>query len=142
MAAMGEQRPRAPAVVSPLEEGSSTPPLDPEAIGAAWAGGRSGWWRRWRVESPRAVLILASVIKFAVMLSGAMVLLPFFRVLEDAFCHRHFGDTSPGFIEEQRCKVPEVQKDLAFLMGWLMLVTGLVGEFEVGLDLRDLRLGA
>lgn len=122
---MGEQR---PSIVTPLDE-ASTPPLDPEANGAAWAAGRSPRWRRWRVESPRGILVLAAVIKFAVTLSGMMVLLPFLRVLEDVFCHRHFGDTSVGFIEEQQCKVPEVQKALAFLMGWLMLVTGLVGEF-------------
>lgn len=126
--AMGDQRSRTSSVVTSLEEGT-TPPLDPEANGAAWAGGRSRRWRRWRVESPRGVLVLATTIKFAVTLSGMMVILPFFRLLEDAFCHRHFGDTSPGFIEEKECKVPEVQKDLVFLMGWLMLVTGLVGEF-------------
>lgn len=119
---MGSQRPRTLSVA--MED---APPLDAEANGAAWAsGGRR--WRRWRVSSPRGILILATGIKFAVTLSGTMVMLPFLRVLEDLFCHRHFGDSSPGFIEENKCKVPEVQQGLAFLMGWLMLVTAVVGE--------------
>lgn len=116
----------------PPEDGT-TPPLDPEANGAAWAGGAARRWWRWRVSSPRGILILATVIKFAVTLSGMMIMLPFLRVLEDLFCHRHYGDSSPGFIEEKKCKVPEVQQDLAYLMGWLMLVTAVVGEWD-GLD--------
>ncbi|MBE3046132.1 hypothetical protein IMZ48_27060 [Candidatus Bathyarchaeota archaeon] len=123
---MGEQRPLSP-VATPLED-ASIPPFDPEASGAAWTDGGAKK-RQWGVSSPRGILMLATGIKFAVVLSGMMVMLPFFRVLEDAFCHRHFGDTSPGFIEEKKCKVPEVQQDLAYLMGWLMLVTAVVGEW-------------
>ena len=119
---MGEQRPLSP-LATPLEE-ASIPPFDPEA----WTDGGAKR-RRWCPSSPRGILMLATGIKFAVVLSGMMIMLPFFRVLEDAFCHRHFGDTSPGFIEEKRCKVPEVQQDLAYLMGWLMLVTAVVGEW-------------
>ena len=123
---MGEEAPRTP-VLTPLEDGVS-PALDPEANGPAWASRKR---RPWRVTSPRGVLVLATALKFAMTLSGMMVMLPFLRVLEDVFCHRHFGDTSPGFIDEKECKVPEVQNNLAFLMGWLMLVTGVVGEFCV-----------
>lgn len=115
------------------EYSSSTPstPLDPEANGAAWAPARRRCRWRWRVtvESPRGILILASLVKFAVVLSGMMIMLPLFRVLEDGFCHRHFGDTSPGFIEEKKCKVPEVQQGLAYLMGWILVVTAVIGEF-------------
>lgn len=114
----------------PLEDGGSeSPPLDPEVNGAAWASHTfSARRRRWRVSSPRGVLVLASVVKFGVMVCGTMSMLPFFRVLEDVFCHRHFEDSSPGFIEEKKCKVSEVQQSLAYFMGWLMLVMALVGE--------------
>lgn len=127
---MRAERPNAQEVATPLEDGGSeSPPLDPEINGAAWASQAfSTRGTRWGVSSPRGVLVLASVVKFGVMMCGTMAMLPFFRVFEDIFCHRHFKDWSPGFIEEKKCKVSEVQQSLAYFMGWLMLVTALVGE--------------
>ena len=127
---MRAERLHAQEVATPLEGcDSESPPLDPEINGAAWASHAfSARRRRWGVSSPRGVLILASVVKFGVMVCGTMTMLPFFRVLEDVFCHRHFKDTSPGFIEEKKCKVSEVQQSLAYFMGWLMLMLALVSE--------------
>lgn len=122
-----------PAAAALSDDGTDpSSPLDLEAAsGAAWASDAAPARRRWRVTSPRGTLILATIVKFAITLTGTMVMLPVFRVLEDVFCRRHFQDTSPGFIEEKRCKVAEVQQDLAYLMGWLMVVTGLVGESKI-----------
>ncbi|SPO06115.1 uncharacterized protein DNG_08804 [Cephalotrichum gorgonifer] len=128
----GTTRPVSPEIVVAPEvddDSSSRPttPLDPEANGVAWATGVSPGRRRWRVTSTRGVLLLATWVKFSVTLSGMMLLLPTFRLLEDIFCRRHLGYTGPDMIEESKCKGPEVQEDLAYLLGWLMLVMAIVG---------------
>lgn len=127
---MRAERPIAQEVATLLEDGGSeSPPLDPEINGAAWASQAFSTRRRiCGVSSPRGVLVLASVVKFGVTMCGTMSMLPLFRVFEDIFCHRYFNDSSPGFIEEKKCKVSEVQQSLAYFMGWLMLVIALVGE--------------
>jgi hypothetical protein len=85
--------------------------------------------KRWQVSSPKAVLRLTALFKFLIVISGTLIMLPFFRILEDVFCHRHFNDTSPGFLDERKCKDDGVQKNLAYFFGWFTLVNGIVGEY-------------
>lgn len=86
--------------------------------------------RPWQTSNPKNVIILLSVIKFVIVLSGMMMLMPMYRLLEDAFCHAHFGDDSDGLMDEMKCKVEEVQSGLAFLMGWFGLLNSLTRKCE------------
>lgn len=81
---------------------------------------------RWQVKSPRTVVYLAILIKFFTIASGMLLLVPLFRIIEDTICHVHYQDDSNDFIEEKRCKVPEVQARLAYLLGWLGLVSSVI----------------
>lgn len=82
----------------------------------------------WQVKAPRSIIIVATLTKFCIVLSGTMAMLPFFRVFEDALCHQHLNDTSPGFLDEKMCKGDEVQKSLAYFFGWFAFVNAIVGK--------------
>ena len=83
---------------------------------------------RWQITSPKAIVRLAALFKFVIVISGTLIMLPFFRILEDAFCHRYFNDTSPGFLDEKKCKDDGVQKNLAYFFGFFTVVNGIIGE--------------
>jgi hypothetical protein len=85
---------------------------------------------RWGVRSPKRIVILISFIKFAVVFSGMLLLLPTARLVEDMFCHIHYEDTSVDIIDEMKCKVDEVQSQLGYLYGWNSLITSLIGEYN------------
>lgn len=81
--------------------------------------------RPWQTSKPKTVIVLLSLVKFFIVLSGMLMMMPMYRLLEDAFCHAHFGDDSPGLMDEMKCKVEEVQSGLAFLMGWMGLLNSI-----------------
>ncbi|KAI6782389.1 putative membrane protein-like protein [Emericellopsis cladophorae] len=85
---------------------------------------------KWHVRSPRAIVLVIASINFVLVMSGLMLLLPVYRLIEDALCHAHYHDDSPGLIDEMKCKVDQVQSRLAFLLGWLGVV-GSVFNFIV-----------
>lgn len=80
----------------------------------------------WQVQSPLTIVILAAIAKFTLVASGMMILMPMYRLIEDAFCHRYYEDDSSGLIEEMECKVDEVQSPLAFMMGWSALLNAII----------------
>ena len=82
--------------------------------------------RSWQTSDPKTVIVLLAVAKFVIVLSGMLMMMPMYRLLEDAFCHAHFGDDSPGLMDEMKCKVGEVQSGLAFLMGWFGLLNSIM----------------
>ena len=82
---------------------------------------------RFQVRRPRAIVLTTALLKFILTCSGSMILLPIFRLLEDAFCHEFYGDDSPGMIDERKCKVDEVQRRLAYLGGWVAMMSAVVG---------------
>ncbi|RGP73028.1 mfs transporter [Fusarium sporotrichioides] len=82
---------------------------------------------RWGVHAPKRIVILVSFIKFAVVFSGMLLMLPTARLIEDMFCHIHYNDTSTDIIDEMKCKVDEVQSQLGYLYGWNGLVTSVIG---------------
>ncbi|KAF5007802.1 hypothetical protein FDECE_5885 [Fusarium decemcellulare] len=91
---------------------------------------------RWGVHSPRRIVLLVAIIKFTVVMSGMLLLLPSARLLEDLFCHLHYKDDSPDIIDEMKCKVDEVQANLGYLAGWNGLcnsIIGLVVAFPYGM---------
>lgn len=83
------------------------------------------WPRRaapWQASSRSTIVLLATAVKFCVVTSGMLLLMPMYRLIEDAFCHVHYEDDSPDLIDEMKCKVDEVQSPLAYIVGWFGLV--------------------
>lgn len=79
---------------------------------------------RWQVRSPRMIILLVAFSKFCIVCSGMLLLVPLFRLIEDAICHGYFEDTTPDLLDEMKCKADGVQARLATFLGW----SGLVGS--------------
>lgn len=82
--------------------------------------------RRWQVQSPKGIVTIVAFIIFSIVTSGMMLLLPIYRLIEDAFCHAYYKDDSLDLIEEKKCKVDGVQSRLVYLMGWLGLLNSII----------------
>lgn len=83
---------------------------------------------RWQAKSPDLIIFLVSVVKFCIVVSGMMIMLPVYRLIEDSICHVHYEDDSLEPIEEMKCKVDEVQTRLAVLLGWLSTSSSIIGN--------------
>ncbi|KAJ0161519.1 hypothetical protein CTA2_6085 [Colletotrichum tanaceti] len=79
-----------------------------------------------RVRSPRAIILLLALLKFAVTCKGMLLMMPLMRLIEDHICHRHYGRDPSEPIPEMECKVDEVQRDLAWMGGWHSLIGAVV----------------
>ena len=80
------------------------------------------WSRRLQVTSPPRILLILTLIMFILVVSGMMIMMPVFRIIEDAVCRAHYA-TPPGeTVDERLCKVDEVQSRLEYLGGWAALV--------------------
>lgn len=66
--------------------------------------------------------------KFIIVTSGMMMIMPMFRLIEDALCHHYYEDDSSDFMDEMKCKVYEVQSSLAYFMGWLGLLNTVISR--------------
>jgi hypothetical protein len=84
--------------------------------------------RPWQAQSQRAIVGLIVLVKFCLVSSGMLMLVPAYRLIEDAMCHAHYGDASDGLMDEMRCKVRPVQSRLAFTMGWITLLQSIISE--------------
>jgi hypothetical protein len=82
----------------------------------------------WQVKTPGSVVLLIAATKFFVILSAMIMVIPIYRLIEDALCHVYYKDDSNEMIEEMKCKVDEVQANLALLMGWLAVVGAVISE--------------
>lgn len=102
-----------------LSEVEDAEPPHPRLIRAA----------RWQVHSPRMIVFLAAFFKFCIVCSGMMLLVPLFRLIEDAICHGFFEDTSPDLLDEMKCKADGVQARLSTFLGWSGLVGSIVSTF-------------
>lgn len=112
---------------TPEDDIGSPEPEDLGSTRATHAAKRGFQSRRWQVTSPKAIVRLIVLFKFSIVLSGTLIMLPFFRILEDLFCHQYFNDTTPGFLDEKKCKEDGVQQSLAYFFGWLTVVNSVVG---------------
>lgn len=79
-----------------------------------------------RVRSPRAIILMLALLKFALTCKGMLLMMPLMRLIEDDICHKHYGRDPSELIPEMECKVDEVQKDLAWLGGWQSLIGAVV----------------
>ncbi|KAK4041221.1 general substrate transporter [Parachaetomium inaequale] len=94
-------------------------------------GDRNHGWRgldaRFQAQKRTPVVVLLAVLMFAVVTSGMLILIPIFRLMEDAVCHLHYDKPASEPIEERLCKVDGVQKELAFLGGIGAIINSVVG---------------
>ncbi|KAJ6438337.1 siderophore iron transporter mirB [Purpureocillium lavendulum] len=82
--------------------------------------------KRWQVKTPGAIVLLAATLKFCITSSGMLMLIPLYRLIEDAVCHAWYEDDGPDIIEEMKCKGDEVQSRLAFMLGWFGLFNSIM----------------
>ncbi|KAK0712462.1 major facilitator superfamily domain-containing protein [Lasiosphaeria miniovina] len=113
---------------APADEDSDDPtPASPSSRASTAGSGPDPGWRRFRAQKPRSIVALLTVVLFGVTLSGFLVVVPVFRLLEDAICHAHYGVPPDADVDEERCKVGPVQMQLARLSGWGALLSAVVG---------------
>ncbi|KAK4195137.1 major facilitator superfamily domain-containing protein [Triangularia verruculosa] len=80
-----------------------------------------------QAQNPSTIILLLSLLTFAIVTSGMMYMIPMFRLIEDAFCHLYYDKDPSELIEEHMCKVDGVQKELAYLGGISVMINSLVG---------------
>ncbi|KXH68412.1 hypothetical protein CSAL01_00285 [Colletotrichum salicis] len=79
-----------------------------------------------RARSPRTIILMLALLKFAITIKAMMLMLPMMRLIEDDICHKHYKTSPAEIIPEMKCKVDEVQKQLAWLSGWQSLIGAVV----------------
>lgn len=81
---------------------------------------------KWQIHSPTQIVLLLSVIKFLIVASGMLIVVPLYRLIEDMLCHVYYEDDSNDIIDEMECKVDEVQAKLAYMLGWFALLSSVI----------------
>ncbi|KXX82455.1 Major facilitator superfamily domain-containing protein 10 [Madurella mycetomatis] len=81
---------------------------------------------RFQAQKRTTIVVLLAILMFTVTTSGLMILVPMFRLMEDAICHDYYDKDRSEPIEERLCKVDGVQKELAFLGGWAVMINSIV----------------
>ncbi len=79
----------------------------------------------YQVRTSRSIIALIALIMFLLVFSACLALIPMARLLEDTLCRRYYDTTEP--VEESRCKVDEVQAELAWLGGLGPVIHSIVG---------------
>lgn len=82
---------------------------------------------RFQARNPSTIVLLLTILMFAITTSGMMFMIPIFRIVEDAFCHVYYEKDPSEPIDERLCKVDAVQGRLAFLGGVGAMVNSFVG---------------
>ncbi|KAK4166959.1 general substrate transporter [Cladorrhinum sp. PSN259] len=80
-----------------------------------------------QVQQNAKIIFLLATLMFLVTTSGMMLLIPIFRLVEDAFCHVYYEKDPSEPIEERLCKIDAVQKQLAYLGGLGAVINSVVG---------------
>ncbi|KAK3299611.1 general substrate transporter [Chaetomium fimeti] len=112
---------------------SSTTPDETDGAHPAYAyqkhgqRGIRGFAARFQARKRKTVVALLAVLMFCITTSGMLILIPIFRLMEDAVCHEHYDKPRSEPIEERLCKVDGVQKELAFLGGIGAVLNSVVG---------------
>ncbi|KAK5662626.1 hypothetical protein OQA88_8540 [Cercophora sp. LCS_1] len=107
---------------------------DPEDIASPRDGGPRRNWAfavRLQPRSPKTIVLLLAVLIFVVATSGMMIMVPIFRLVEDAACHDYYKKDPSEKIDERLCKVDEVQSRIAYLGGWAAMLNSVVGLIAV-----------
>ncbi|KAK4234330.1 general substrate transporter [Achaetomium macrosporum] len=88
--------------------------------------GRHGF-ARFQAQKRTTIVVLLAVLMFTITTSGMLILIPIFRLMEDAICHGYYGKPMSEPLEERLCKVEGVQMELAYLGGLSAMIHSIVG---------------
>jgi hypothetical protein len=76
------------------------------------------------VHSPRLIVFMVSLVIFVIMFGAFLIITPSLRVYEDIICHHYYDKMEGGDhvslsekIGEELCKEPEIQEELAIIVG-------------------------
>lgn len=83
---------------------------------------------RLHVTSPRNIVLLLALNILILASAGGLTVVPQTRLLEDIFCHLHYGDIKGlSDIDESLCKIDSIQSELAYVNGLITAVEAVVG---------------
>lgn len=82
---------------------------------------------RFQARKPATIIWLLSAAMFVFTASGMMIMVPMFRLMEDAICHTYYKKPPGVEIEEAKCKGDEVQSELAWLGGIATMLGSVIG---------------
>lgn len=83
---------------------------------------------RFQARNPSTIIWLLSAAMFVFTASGMMVMVPMFRLMEDAICRAYFKvPPGAGPIDEAQCKGDQVQSELAWLGGVGTMLASIIG---------------
>jgi hypothetical protein len=82
---------------------------------------------RFQARNPKTIVLLLAILLFTVTTSGMLIIVPIFRLIEDAACHSYYHKDRSEKIDERLCKVDEVQGLLAYLGGWAAMLNTTIG---------------
>ncbi|KAI0836032.1 hypothetical protein F5Y06DRAFT_299133 [Hypoxylon sp. FL0890] len=109
------------------DEGSLIAGVSPESLllhpyQCSQKTSRSCWFR---AEKPWTITTLICLAIFLWVFSGMLSIVPATRLAEEIFCRRYYGPNMP--IDETMCKVKEVQAQIAYVFGFSVTLTSLIG---------------
>jgi PCFT/HCP family folate transporter-like MFS transporter 1/3 len=84
---------------------------------------------RWQVKTRKSIVRTIAVVQCTIIGTGMLLLIPLYRLIEDAVCHIYYDDDSLDLIDEMKCKTDEVQAQMAYLLGWLGLFHSIMSSF-------------
>ncbi|KAK4447310.1 general substrate transporter [Podospora aff. communis PSN243] len=88
---------------------------------------RHGFISQFQARKPKTIVLLLAILLFTVTTSGMLIIVPIFRLIEDAVCHSYYKKDHSEKIDERLCKVDEVQGLLAYLGGWAAMLNTVIG---------------
>ena len=80
------------------------------------------------------ILICTFCLQFCTYFSKHMVEVPIIKLFEQAICDRYYAahiDALASPIHERYCKIPEIQNELASLVGWKFTFDALPGRSSI-----------
>lgn len=104
----------------------ATPFLDPEIdddVPPPLAR-RRAWYQP---ATPAGIVGVLTFILFSMTLSGTISLIPLGRLIEDVICRKFYDTLDP--VDEDQCKVDEVQTKLAWLGGGYIFINSIIGTY-------------
>jgi len=81
------------------------------------------------------IIICVLCLQFLISFAKHIIEVPTIRLFEIAICNRYYRDSQAleqsifkgKHIDERKCKIPQIQNDLAFLVGWRFAFDALPG---------------
>jgi PCFT/HCP family folate transporter-like MFS transporter 1/3 len=83
-----------------------------------------------KAPSPRKVGLLLATVIFFITVGTFLSVVPITRLLEDSICRRYYHDDRSRHrkpIDENMCKVGEIQSELAYILGILSMLEAIPG---------------